>query len=82
MQLDLKNLKLYDYIILDLEWAMRELLGVISFASYIQEWRQSIWETNFFQEFKTRDGIRRSKSWEQQNEAKEALKRMLYMYMF
>jgi hypothetical protein len=34
-----QSLKLYDYIILDLEWPMIELLGVISFASYIQEWR-------------------------------------------
>lgn len=59
---------------------MKELLNMIYLSSYIQQWRLAIWETCFFQEFKPKDGIRRSKSWEQQSKSKEAVKQVLYKY--
>jgi hypothetical protein len=40
----------------------------------------TIWETYFFGEFKTKDGIWRSKYWEQQFGSREVVKRVLYMY--
>jgi hypothetical protein len=62
MQLQVEVLKLYDSTVSDLELIVRDVLKVVFLAYYIQGWRQSIWEFGFFQEFKTRDGIQRSKS--------------------
>jgi hypothetical protein len=59
---------------------MREVLNMISLPSYIQQWRLAVWESCFFQEFKPKDGIWKSKYWEQQFGSKEVIKRVLYMY--
>jgi hypothetical protein len=45
---------------------------------YIKERRLTTWETAFFKEFKSKDGIWRNKTWEQQISGNEALKRVLY----
>jgi hypothetical protein len=78
MQLEVEALKLYDSTISNLELNVRDVPRVVSLAYYIQGWRQSIWVYDLFQEFKTRNGIWRNKSWEQQTEAKEAFKRVFY----
>jgi hypothetical protein len=57
MQLEVEAFKLYDYTISNLELNIKNVLGVVSLASYIHGWRQSIWEFGFFQKFKTRNGI-------------------------
>jgi hypothetical protein len=62
MQLEVEVFKLYDSMVFNLELIIKNVLRVVFLASYIQGWRQSIWEFGFFQEFKTRDGIQRSKS--------------------
>ncbi len=57
MQLEVQALKLYDFMVYDLELTIRDVHGVVSLAGYIQGWRQSIWESSFFWKFKTWDGI-------------------------
>jgi hypothetical protein len=49
--------ELYDSTVSNLELIIRDVLKVVSLASYIQGWRQSIWEFGFFQKSKTWDGI-------------------------
>ncbi len=78
MQLEVEAFKLYDYTISNLELNIKNVLGVVSLASYIHGWRQSIWEFGFFQKFKTRNGIWRSKSLEQLIRGKEAFIKVLY----
>jgi hypothetical protein len=65
MQLESKALKLYATIVTNLSLIMLDLPKVVSLASYIQDWQQAFWEIFFFHEFKPRDEVRRSKSWEQ-----------------
>ncbi len=48
MQLEVQALKLYDFMVYDLELTIRDVHGVVSLAGYIQGWRQSIWESSFF----------------------------------
>jgi hypothetical protein len=55
MQLEVEALKLYDSMVSTLELTIRDVPKVVFIAYYIQG------ESGFFQEFKTWDGIRRSK---------------------
>lgn len=54
---------------------------MISLTSYIQEWKQSIWDINFFQEFKIRHGIWRNKSWDNRWEQRRHSKVVLHVYV-
>jgi hypothetical protein len=54
---------------------------VPSFVDYIKEWKLSLWETCFFREFRSKDGIRCTKSFDQQVGGKEASKWVLFRYM-
>ncbi len=81
LQLEIEVLKPFNATILDyFLLVVKEVPNMISLSSYIQQWRLVVWDTFFFQEFKPKDGIRRSKYWEQQSKSKEAVKRMLYKY--
>ncbi len=76
----MEALKLYDSMVFNMELIMRDFLGVVFLAYYIYGWKESIWESNFFREFKTWDGIWRIMSWEQQTSVKEVMKRVIYRY--
>ncbi len=80
LQLEIEELKLFDATILDFSLVIREVLDIIFFSSYIQQWRLAIWETSFFWEFKPKHGIQKNKSLEQQLKSKEDFKQVLYMY--
>lgn len=54
---------------------------MISLTSYIQEWKQSIWDINFFQEFKIWHGIWRNKSWDNRWEQRRHSKGVLHVYV-
>ncbi len=47
---------------------------------FLLQWKLIVWETCFFWKFKPKDGIWRSKTWEQQFRNKKVVKRVLYKY--
>jgi hypothetical protein len=65
LHLEVEAFALYAYIVSDLILTMRDFPNVPPLLSYIQEWRQYLWETYLFREFKPKDGICKNKSWEQ-----------------
>jgi hypothetical protein len=58
--------KNYFAIVTDFFIQLLEFEELPSLLNYIQEWKLSFWVTCFFKEFRSKDGIRRSKLWEQQ----------------
>lgn len=81
------DLNLFPYVQLEVEvkklYASIINMGLIwgdanSLPSFSKEWKIIVWETRFFQEFKSNDGIHISKTWEQQLGGNETLKTMLY----
>jgi len=55
MQLEVKGKKLYVSMVKDLGLSMGDTSELLSFIHYIKEWRLTIWEIAFFQEFKSKD---------------------------
>jgi hypothetical protein len=80
LQLEIEVLKFFDATISNFSLVVKKVLDMISFSSYIQQWRLVVWEICFFWEFKPKDGIRRSKSWGQQLRNKKVVKWVLYRY--
>jgi len=76
MQLEVEAQKLYALIITNLALFVKDTSDLSSLLDYIQEQRLTTWEIAFFKEFKSKDGIRRNKTWEQQISGNEALKRV------
>jgi hypothetical protein len=63
MQLEVKAQKLYALIVTDLALSIGDTNDLSSLLNYINEWKLTIWETTFFKEFKSKDGIQQSKAW-------------------
>jgi hypothetical protein len=64
LQLEIEAFKLFDVIVSNFSLVVREVPNMISLFSHIELWRLPIWKTCFFQKFKPKDGIQRSKPWE------------------
>jgi hypothetical protein len=80
LQLGIEAFKLFDVIFSDFSLVVKEVLNMISLSSHIQLWRLLLWVTCLFQKFKPKDGIQRSKSWEQHSRNKKVVKWVLYRY--
>jgi hypothetical protein len=63
---------------MDLALFVGDTSNLFSLSDYIKEWKLTTWETTFFKKFKSKDGIRQSKAWEQQIGGNEALKIIFY----
>jgi len=57
MQLEVKGKKLDVSMVKDFGLSVGDTSELLSFLDYIKEWRLTIWEIAFFQEFKSKDGI-------------------------
>jgi hypothetical protein len=57
MQLEVKGQKLYALTMTNFGSFVGDTIELVSLSYYIKEWRLTIWETAFFQEFKSKDGI-------------------------
>ncbi len=81
MQLEVEVQKLHASIITHVALFVGDTCDLFALLDYIKEWRFTTWETTFFREFKSKDGIWQSKVWEQQISGNEALKRVFYTWM-
>jgi hypothetical protein len=57
--------KLFVAIVIDFFIRFLKSEYFLSLLDYIHKWNFYLWETCFFKEFRSKDGIRRSKLWEQ-----------------
>jgi hypothetical protein len=53
----MKTLKLYDVTFFDPSFLIQGIFGLISIVDYIHEWRLVVFETYFFKEVRSKDGI-------------------------
>jgi hypothetical protein len=63
LQLEVEVQKLFVATITNFFIQLLEFEDLLSLLDYIKEWKPSFWETCFFREFKSKDGIWRSKLW-------------------
>ena len=52
------------------------------FADYVESWRVTSWEMTFFKLFKSNDGIMKNKTFDKQDGGLQALRRVVYKYMW
>ncbi len=56
MHFEVKAQKLLCYVVNDLHVSIDRVVKVISLVAYIKKWRQELWETFFYKEFKVKGG--------------------------
>jgi hypothetical protein len=57
MQLEVEVWNLYASTITHLALSIGDISNLFALSDYIKEWRFTTWETTFFREFKSKDGI-------------------------
>ena len=52
------------------------------FTDYVESWRVTYWETAFFKLFKSNDGILKNKTFNKQHGGLQAMRRLVYKFMW